>query len=159
MSDLRRRTAGALRSRDFATGLIFAAVGLGFAVAGSDYGIGTSRRMGPGYFPVMIGGAMALIGVVLVARAVLTASNDALAYVPRLHLRPLLALTASVVTFALTINRFGIIAACLCCVLIAGLASERTRWSETVLVAAAMAVFSAVVFVQLLGLPMRMVNW
>jgi hypothetical protein len=48
------------------------------------------------------------------------------------------------------------VVACIACVLIAGLGSGSTRWSETVLVALVMAVFSVLVFVQFLGLPLRL---
>lgn len=138
--------------RDAVTGLLFAAIGMGFAIAGMDYGIGSARRMGPGFFPVMIGGALVLVGAALAVRGLIARSRSD---VSRLHIRPLLALTAAVLAFAFTIDRFGIVIACLACVLTSGLASPTTRWRETGLVALAMAVFSALVFVQFLALPME----
>ena len=138
--------------RDAVTGLLFAAIGIGFASAGMDYGIGSARRMGPGFFPVMIGVALVLVGAALTARGLIARSRSD---VPRLYLRPLVALAAAVLAFAFTIDRFGIIIACLACVLVSGLASRTTRWRETGLVALAMAIFSALVFVRFLALPME----
>jgi hypothetical protein len=95
--------AALLSSRDFLTGLIFAAVGLAFAWGGAKYGFGQARRMGPGYFPVLTGGALALVGLALVARAVVLwigAGHAGLRPAGRIYLRPLLALTASVAAFA-----------------------------------------------------------
>lgn len=154
MSEDGRKPVGPFRSKDFVTGALFAAIGFWFAFTGADYGIGSARRMGPGYFPVAIGGALCLVGLGLILRTSLTRlPRDA---TPRLHAWPLFFLTASVVAFGLTINRFGLAVACGACVLLAGAAGSATRWKETVVVALAMTAFSALVFVEFLGLPMRL---
>ncbi len=49
--------------RDFFAGLMFAVVGIAFAWGASSYTVGNSARMGPGYFPLMLGIVMALIGL------------------------------------------------------------------------------------------------
>lgn len=157
MSEGGQAWSSRLRSKDFATGLLFAFIGLSFAYMGTGYGIGTARRMGPGYLPVAIGGVLCLVGTALMVKALLQGVVGAA--VPRLYLRPLVLLTASVFAFALTINRFGLVVACVLCVLLAGAASTTTRWREIVLVAIGMAIFSSVVFIELLGLPMRVWRW
>ena len=48
--------------RDFFSGLMFAIVGIAFAWGASTYNVGNGARMGPGYFPLMLGILMALIG-------------------------------------------------------------------------------------------------
>ena len=48
--------------RDFFAGLMFTLVGIGFAWGASTYNVGNGARMGPGYFPLMLGIVMALIG-------------------------------------------------------------------------------------------------
>ena len=146
-----------LRSKDFVTGLLFAAIGSWFAVMGADYGIGTASRMGPGYFPVAIGGALCLVGLGLILKVALAGKPGEAT--PRLYLWPLFFLTASVFAFGLTINRFGLVAACISCVLLAGAAGRATRWRETVAVAVVMTVFSSLVFIEFLGLPMRLWRW
>ncbi|WP_333827500.1 tripartite tricarboxylate transporter TctB family protein [Pararhodobacter sp.] len=146
-----------LRSKDFAAGLVFAFIGLSFAYMGTSYGLGTARRMGPGYLPVGIGGVLCLVGTAMMVKALVQAAAGTA--VPRLYLRPLILLTASVFAFALTINRFGLVVACVLCVVLAGAASTTTRWREIVLVAIGMAAFSWVVFIELLGLPMRIWRW
>lgn len=153
MSERRLPGAALFRQKDFVAGLLFAVIGIGVAVGGSEYGIGSARRMGPGYFPVMIGGTLVLIGSALVVKAFLARISDP---VPRLHPRPLLALVASVFAFGLLINRVGLIAACFATVMISGLASSSTRWLEMTLIAMVMSLFAALVFVQFLGLPMRL---
>lgn len=59
--------------KDFAAGLMYAAFGLGaLATLGSNE-LGTLARMGPGYFPAIIGTCLAAVGIVLMIRAVLRA--------------------------------------------------------------------------------------
>jgi len=157
MSDPRSSVREFLASKEFVTGLLFSVIGFAYAFVGKDYGLGTARRMGPGYFPVMVGGALCLVGICMILRAALAVRP--LDRAPKLHLRPLFFLTASVFAFALSINRFGLVVACISSALIAGGASPTTRWRETIIVAAAMAAFAAIVFVEFLGLPMRLWRW
>jgi len=49
--------------KDFFAGLMFAVVGVGFAWGATTYNVGSGARMGPGYFPLMLGVVMALIGL------------------------------------------------------------------------------------------------
>ena len=55
--------------KDFAAGLLFAAIGTAFAICAREYSIGTSASMGPGYFPLMLGIILAIIGVVLAVKS------------------------------------------------------------------------------------------
>src|SRR3974377_2007112 len=56
--------------KDFWSGLMFTAFGLGFAiVAYNNYNMGSAVRMGPAYFPVMLGGLLTVLGVVIFARS------------------------------------------------------------------------------------------
>lgn len=51
--------------RDFFAGLMFTVIGVGFAVGATNYTIGTGARMGPGYFPLLLGIVLAVLGVVV----------------------------------------------------------------------------------------------
>ena len=57
--------------RDFWTGVIYVAVGTAAVVIARDYGLGTAFRMGPGYFPTILGGLLVLIGLLSLGRAAL----------------------------------------------------------------------------------------
>lgn len=142
-----------LTDKDVLAGLMFVMIGGAFALGAADYGMGTMRRMGPGYFPVVLGCILCLMGLVLAGKALWKQRPQAIS---RLYLRPLLALSASILTFAALIDEFGLIPACLACVLIAGLASAETRWRETICIAIGMTAFAALVFQQFLGLPFRL---
>lgn len=54
---------------DFYSGVMFAAIGTAFAIGASTYNVGSSARMGAGYFPLMLGIVLALLGTVMLARS------------------------------------------------------------------------------------------
>ena len=51
--------------KDFFSGLMFMAVGAAFAWGATTYNVGSGARMGPGYFPLMLGVLMAVLGAVI----------------------------------------------------------------------------------------------
>ncbi len=51
--------------KDFASGVMFMVVGAAFAWGATKYSLGTGARMGPGYFPLMLGSLLALFGLVI----------------------------------------------------------------------------------------------
>ena len=48
--------------KDFFSGLMFLIVGGGFAYGATSYSIGTAARMGPGYFPLLLGVILSILG-------------------------------------------------------------------------------------------------
>src|SRR5918995_3415527 len=58
--------------KDFWPGLMFVATGVGAVVIGRESSMGTATKMGPAYFPTVLGGLLAIIGLVLIGRAVVT---------------------------------------------------------------------------------------
>lgn len=61
--------------KNLLAGLMFACVGAAFAIGATNYKIGDSARMGPGYFPLMVGTLLALLGLVVVAGSIGARSN------------------------------------------------------------------------------------
>lgn len=58
--------------KDFWAGLMFLAFGLGFAIIARNYQMGTAVRMGPAYFPTVLGGLMAVLGAIVLVRSFLS---------------------------------------------------------------------------------------
>ena len=56
--------------KDFFAGLMFMVVGVAFAWGATTYSVGSGARMGPGYFPLMLGILLALIGSVITFKAI-----------------------------------------------------------------------------------------
>lgn len=62
--------------KDFWAGIMYMAVGLGFAVGAQNYSIGTGARMGPGYFPLILGVLLTLIGAAVAFKGLTAGPAD-----------------------------------------------------------------------------------
>ena len=62
--------------KDFYSGLMFMAVGGAFAWGATTYNVGTGARMGPGYFPLLLGVVLALIGLLITFKALTVETQD-----------------------------------------------------------------------------------
>ena len=62
--------------KDFFAGLLYAAVGGAFAIGATNYNIGTGARMGPGYFPLMLGVLLGLIGLYIMFKSLVVETAD-----------------------------------------------------------------------------------
>ena len=51
--------------KDFFSGLMFMGMGVAFAWGATTYNVGSGARMGPGYFPLMLGVLMAILGAAI----------------------------------------------------------------------------------------------
>jgi hypothetical protein len=137
---------------DFWSGVLFIVAGVAIAMLAQDYRLGTAARMGPGYFPTLLGALLALLGALLALPAFLTDGER----VPRFHLRPLLFVLLAIGAFGVTLEFLGFAAAVVALVAVAGLATPDLKPLETAGVAVFLAAFSILIFVVLLGLPIRL---
>ncbi|MBX9775526.1 MAG: tripartite tricarboxylate transporter TctB family protein [Xanthobacteraceae bacterium] len=137
---------------DFWCGLLFIVVGIAFVVLARNYRLGTPARMGPGFFPTILGGILAALGLTLAIPALLR-DGDALAF-PRL--RPIMAILVAIMVFALLLAPLGFVLAAAALILIAGLAEPELRPLENVGLTLFLIAFSVVIFVVALGLPMNL---
>ncbi len=58
------------RNKDFLAGLLFILIGALAVVFARDYPMGSAMRMGPGYFPTILGGILFLLGVYVMVRGI-----------------------------------------------------------------------------------------
>lgn len=146
----------ALRSPDFLSGIAFMAVGLGVALISQDYELGSLARVGPGFFPMMLGIFLTGIGALVAFRALPTpASSDPI----HLKLRPTLCLIAAVLCFMALVERAGFVPAAFGASFIAMYADRTARLTRVLTVAALLTLLSLAIFVWALGMPLRAVNW
>jgi hypothetical protein len=137
------------QSKDFWSGIIFLGVGIGFAGIARNYPMGTSVRMGPAYFPTVLGGLLALIGLIAIVRALLRPGLS----VGRLACGKLALVTASNVLFALLLRPLGLAGALILLVVVSAFASARFRWPVALALAVGLAIGCSIIFVWLLNLP------
>jgi hypothetical protein len=114
------------------------------------YSLGGVGRMGPGYFPMLLGGALGVLGLILVARSLVIEGGT----IGRLRLLPLLVIALGVCLFGLAIERLGLLIALIAATGVTALASRDSRPLEVAALALVLSVFSVAVFVLALRLPL-----
>jgi hypothetical protein len=142
------------RSKDFWSGIIFLSIGCAAVALGRDHPMGTAMRMGPAYFPTMLGLLLTLIGIAVVLRALVKPGEA----VGRIAFRkPALVLGATVL-FGLLLHSLGLAVALTMLVVLSAYASERFRWPVAFALAVGLAIGSSIIFVRLLGLPIPLLG-
>ena len=136
-------------NRDFLAGLLFMTLGGLAVVLASDFPMGTTMRMGPGYFPSAIGGILFLFGAYLLIRGVRTGEKVRGAW----GWRPLALITLSIVVFGFLLERLGVIPTALAMFFVAAAAGPEFRFKEVLILAVVMTAFSVLVFIWGLKLP------
>lgn len=147
------------QDRDFYAGALLALVGSAFAWGATSYTLGTSARMGPGYFPLLLGILLAVLGLIIMLRAWRLAPRQRQAVGPWAW-KPLFFIVASNLLFGVLLGglpavgwpAMGFIAAIYGVTVVAGMAGERFSLKESLLLATVLAVGSYLAFVVLLNL-------
>lgn len=139
--------------KDFWSGVIFAGLGIFAIVYGSKYTIGTAARMGPGYFPRILGILMIVLGLLLALRS-LRLRGDA---VPAWHWRPVVLVLGSVVLFGLVVKTVGMAIATVLLIVVASLGSHEFRLRDALISGVLLAVLCVGVFV--IGLSLQLPIW
>lgn len=140
--------------KDFYAGLMYASVGAGAVLIARGYNLGTSVRMGPGYFPTVLGGLLILVGIVSMIRAFLH-EGDA---IKSFAWKEIFLLLGSVILFGLVVRGAGLVISLILLVLVSAWASDKFKWKTAVLLAILTSVFSSLVFVKGLGLPFAIIG-
>ena len=136
--------------KDFWAGLMFIAFGLFFMVwALTHYQMGSAVRMGPAYFPAVLGGLLAFLGALVLIES-LTMQGPRL---PRFGLRPLVLISVACVIYGYAMKPLGLIIATALLVFISAFGGHEFKWKEVAILYVILIVFSLLVFVKGLTLP------
>jgi hypothetical protein len=135
--------------KDFWAGLMFIGFGIGFAVIAQNYQMGTAVRMGPAYFPTVLGGLLAVLGLVILVQSFAIAGPK----VPAFLFRPLILILVAIVLFGLFLKPLGLVVASAIMLFVGALGGHEFRWREVAILSVILIVFSVLVFVKGLGLP------
>lgn len=134
---------------DLAFGLLLLAVAVFAWTLVADLPVGTATSMGPGYVPRGLALLIGAFGLVQCARALFAPFVP----FPAVALRPLLMIGGSVAAFALLLRTVGLALTAIAVILVAGFAAYDARAGENALLAVGLAIFSVLLFVLALGLP------
>ena len=136
--------------KDFWSAVMFVGFGVFFmAWALTHYQMGTAVRMGPGYFPTVLGGLLTFLGLVVLAGSLAVQGDP----VPQFHFRPLLFITIGVVLYGYLMKPLGLVGATAALVFVSAYGGHEFKWREVIILFAILFVFSWLVFVKGLTLP------
>lgn len=145
--------------KDFFSGLMFTVVGAAFAYGATHYNIGTGGRMGPGYFPLLLGVILAVLGGIIMFKALVveTPSGDKIG---KWAWKPLFLIIAANVIFGVMIGGLpsiglppmGLIAGIFALTFVASLAGDSFRFKEVLILSVILSIGSYAAFILLLKL-------
>ena len=139
-------------------GLFFMVVALGTpawfdALVGSKlipgYQMGSAVRMGPAYFPVVLGGILAALGLLVLLDSIVEEGPP----VAKFHFRPLLFILVSSLAFAYLLKPLGMVVASAALIFISAYGGHEFKLKEVTIMTVVLVIFSVLVFVKGLTLP------
>jgi putative tricarboxylic transport membrane protein len=140
--------------QDFWSGVIFIVFGLAAVLIGRDYSMGSAGRMGPAYFPTILGSLLALAGVASVIRSMFRRGQA----IEPFAMKNVAVITLSVILFGVLLRGAGLAIAVIVMVMVSACASGKFKVLPFLALGAGMAVFGVLVFVTGLGLPMPIIG-
>lgn len=143
--------------KDFFSGLLFMGVGIGFAVGSTAYKVGIADNMGPGYFPLLLGILMALLGIAITVQALVLETRDG-DRIGRWAWKPLFYVLGANLAFGVLLCGLpgiglpasGMVAGIYALTFIASLAARKFNFGHVFILATALSVVSYLAFVVLL---------
>jgi hypothetical protein len=136
-------------NKDVWAGLLLIAIGAAAIFVARSYPFGTALRMGPGFFPVVLGGLLIVFGLAVLAIGLRKGESMTGSW----SLRALIILPLSLILFGLLMEYAGFVPAMLVLIVGSATASTEFRFLEVLLFAAGLTALSVAVFVWALGLP------
>lgn len=130
-----------------------ALLGVAGIVIGLDYDLGSARRMGPGFFPVVLSALLMLLALVECAACLMKPEAA-----QPVDLRPMLAVLAAVAGFCIGMAFFGLIPAFFLTIWLATLSERGYGVLPAMVLAAVMCVVAWALFDQLLGMPIPLLR-
>ena len=141
--------------KDFWAGVLYAAIGGAAIVIARDYGMGSSSRMGPAYFPTVLGGLLLLIGIASLVRSFFARGEP----IGAIAWKGMFLVTLATVLFGVLLRPAGLVVALATLILVSAAASVKFRvdWRALALMVG-LIVFCGLVFVKGLGLPVPLLG-
>ncbi len=144
--------------KDFFSGLMFTVVGGSFALGASHYSLGNGARMGPGYFPLLLGIVLALLGLAVIAKSFASGAADG-DKIGKWAWKPLAYIIGANVLFGVMIGglpsiglpSMGMIAGIYALVIVASMAGEKFSLKEALILSTILSVGSYLAFIKLLN--------
>jgi putative tricarboxylic transport membrane protein len=144
------------KPRDVVGGLLIVGIGGLFLLFGRELPVGSSFRMGPGYFPLILSWLMVALGAVMAGLAWRAEHQEgAFGLVPW---RGLVLILGATVLFGLALRGLGLAPVLVLVVFATAWASRYASWRTSLPLALGIAVFCSALFIKGLGLPLPLMG-
>jgi Tripartite tricarboxylate transporter TctB family len=141
--------------QNFATGVLYLVIGAIVAAAAGRYRIGSLARMGPGYFPLTAGVALAIVGVWIMVLALRRRDGVSSAF-GTWSGRNVTIVFSSIVLFGLLLQSMGLLIAVPVLLALSSYAHPGFTWRSLLISIPVLLLVTWTIFVLLLGLPLPM---
>ncbi len=141
---------------DFWAGLMFTTFGIVAMVISTDYPFGTASRMGPGYFPTVLGGIMLVLGAIV---TVMSLKSDKERKVTPFAWKPMIMLSIGFILFGWGIDHIGFIPSLFTMILATAAAGQTFNWKEVLIMSVALIAGAVGVFIYGIDLPYPLFWW
>ena len=135
--------------KDFWAGLMFVVFGVFFLVVARDYQMGSAVRMGPAYFPSVLGGIMAVLGGIVFLQSFVFEGPP----VPKIVFKPIFFISLSLVLFGYLLKPIGFVLSLVVLIYVCAFGGHEFRAKEVAILTIVLIIFSVLVFVKGLTLP------
>jgi hypothetical protein len=140
--------------RDYYAGGLMLLLGVGAAVTGSGYKVGSLAKMGPGFMPVLLGVVLAFLGILIASTAVGSPQADDKKLLPdNPQWFGWLCILGGPVLFIILGQHGGMIPAVFACVFVCALGDKTATYKSSAILAAGVTVFGVLLFHYLLSIP------
>ncbi len=141
--------------RDFGAGVMYIVLGIFFSSIATQYRMGTTAQMGPGYFPFWLGALLSLIGLILTFSSISKKTNAE--KIPKFDVKIVLWITGSILLYAVLLPTLGFIFAIFVLVFVSSSVSHEFGWKGTLVNATVLVIFTYLAFV--VGLSLTFPLW
>ena len=134
---------------DFWAGLMFIGFGLFFMVVARNYQMGSAVRMGPAYFPTVLGGIMAVLGGFVLFQSLVVKGKPC----PKMSFKPIFFISLALILFGYLLKPLGFVRALVLMVFVSAFGGHEFKAKEVSILTVVLIIFAVLVFVKGLTLP------
>jgi hypothetical protein len=134
--------------------IIFGAL---FAVVAQNYDLGTAQRMGPAFFPTILGGLLVVLGIVILLKGFGHTEDDHA--VEKFHFPPIAWVLGAVIIFGATLTKLGFVISMAILVIVSSMGSHEMKWKEVIALGVGMAILTYFVFIVGLKMTIPVLPW
>jgi hypothetical protein len=142
-------------SENFWSGLIFIGFGILAVVISRDYPMGSAMRMGPGYFPRVLGSILIVLGAIIAATSFKVEGEG----IEPFAWRPMILLSAAFAFFGWTIDHVGFIPSLFGLIVLSAASGREFKWREVLIMTTALITGAWAIFIWGLELPFPLFCW